>query len=272
MKNKYQFAYGLAAVLIVSTAVVAENQEEGAFVNRLENGEIYCISQHDFEKIQPNAWMEFMKKRGKTCTITKKDNPIPSIWRWEAECKLGNLAPKLYKFSFNRPGKLDNNVVLDSMISNANGEILSKRAFLGEYTGECQKDMAKLLIDTYLDLPIQKYEASSLNARESVAKDLIYCAMFLAGLSKIAEQDDVRSGFIDLGSTYRHEATKLLDYDESRVAQEGKLEYDNMLQYVNSAEAEDVLNLSRNPRCKAFLTDNLEQSISELVIERDKTR
>jgi hypothetical protein len=271
MKNKYQFAYGLAAALMVTTAVVAENQEEGAFANRLDNGKTSCISKHDLEKIQPNTWIEYMKKRGKTCTITKRDNPTPSMWRWEAECKLGNLAPKLYKFNFNRPGNQDNKVLLDSMISNANGEILLKEAFLGEYTGECEKDMEKLRIDTYLELPIHEYESSSLKARESVAGDLIYCGMFLSVLSKIVEPDDVRSAFIELGTVYLDEATKLLDYDEDRVAQDSRLEYDNMLPYVNSAEARDVVDISRNPRCKAFLSDNLEQSINELVIERDKT-
>lgn len=48
------------------------------------------------------------------------------------------------------------------------------------------------------------------------------------------------------------------------------LNKDDMLQHINNHSAKDVLDISRNARCKVYLVNNLEQIVNKLVFERDR--
>ncbi len=234
----------------------AKDVKEGAFVNTFTDKKL-CFSKKDMNKMQLSTWLEFMKSRGHTCNVTESDDQ-----RWTALCDQNE-----YKLAFNTFG---NRLLMDCKVSDSAGKIMMKKAFLGEYAGACDNDTPKVAIEDYFDLPSSASDTASTHAKESVGKDLIYCANVYHALSTKVKASK-REALMQLGDAFMQEGYKLFGNHLKKAQNEVESTANSIAEKVVGATPEEMLKLSQSPKCKPFLKGDFDKNIDALIIKRDKT-
>ncbi len=242
-------------VMLMAQIVEAKSVEEGAFLNSFTD-EKFCFLKEDMGKMQLPVWLEYMKSRGHQCEVTESEGQ-----RWTALCE-----EKEYKLSFSNFG---NNLMMDCKISDGSGTIEMKKGFLGEYLGACQQGMPRVVIEEYFDLPSSASDTASVQAKESVGRDLIYCGNVYHALStKVVASK--REALMQLGDAFSQEGGKLFGSNIDKARKEMETSANTVANEVVGASPEKMLALSQSEQCKPFLQGDFDKAVSRLIVERDK--
>jgi hypothetical protein len=219
--------------------------EGGAFANSLMNEETVCFSKSDLDDMQPDIWLEQMKKRSKDCRITDSEPPLPSSTRWKAHCTDMHGTTHDYEFSVSLPGEQFDRLIISSKITNEAGKLALKKGFMGEYKGNCQSDMKPFAIWDYFDLPDHR-------VMESVVRDLLYCGAIFTGIStKLKAPKGI--SVLEIGQSLTASAAYVLPHDPEFIQQEMKSAADRAASEIAGADNEEMLQLIQSPKCQPYL-------------------
>lgn len=171
---------GLSALALASHA--APGFREGAYAQAPGTAAV-CVSRRQMDKLTAQAWKPAMKQRGMDCTVTESAKPMVGHETWKATCTdpRSKGAQHLYQFTVHADSE---QVVIDSRMADAAGDLKMKNAFLGTYQGACTASMPPLDEWAYLDGTYgMGAPAQEEGARKAVAIELIRCGNVFNGLS-----------------------------------------------------------------------------------------
>ncbi len=172
---------GLSALAVASHA--APGFREGAYAEAPGGTAAVCITRKQMGQLTAQAWKPAMKQRGMDCTITESAKPMVGHETWKAACTdpRNKDAQHLYQFTVHADSE---QIVIDSRMANAAGELAMKNAFLGTYQGACTASTPPLDEWVYLDGTYgMGAPAQADGARKAVAIELIRCGNVFNGLS-----------------------------------------------------------------------------------------
>lgn len=185
----------LSALAFASHA--APGFREGAYAEAPGNTAAVCVTRKQMGNLTAQAWKPAMKQRGMDCTITESAKPMAGHETWKAACTdpRGKGTQHLYQFTVHANSE---QVVIDSRMADAAGDLKMKHAFMGTYQGACTASTPPLDEWVYLDGTYGLgTPAQADGARKAVAVELIRCGNVFNGLSLTvakARQADMRTG------------------------------------------------------------------------------
>lgn len=171
---------GLSALALASHA--APGFREGAYA-QAPGAATVCLSRKQMDHLTAQAWKPAMKQRGMDCSITESAKPMAGHETWKAACTdpRSKDVQHLYQFTVHASSE---QVVIDSRMADAAGDLKMKNAFLGTYQGACTASTPPLDEWAYLDgTHGVGAPAQSDGARKAVAIELIRCGNVFNGLS-----------------------------------------------------------------------------------------
>jgi hypothetical protein len=238
----------------------AAPSDGGAFTNIISNDEAVCFSKTHFNDMQSGVWLEQMKRRGKDCRITQPKNASASMQHWKASCTSTQGTVHDYEFSVSLPGQKFDRLTISSKITDDAGELVSKRAFMGEYQGDCQSGMNQFAIWNYFDLPDP-------HVMESIALDLLYCGAIYSGISTQLKEPK-RSSILEIGQSLTTSAADVLPHDPAFLKQAMTSAADQAAGEIVGADKEKLLQLIQSPVCQPFLEPN---GVTAVITQRNAT-
>lgn len=191
---------GLAAAAVAAQA--ATGLREGAYADALGSTPVVCVTAQQAASLGARAWKTAMQQRGMECSVSDAAQPLPGLESWKASC--ANPAPGsasgpwLYQFTVRATPE---QLLIDSRMTTAAGELAMKKAFDGTYQGACAAGMPTLDVWAYLDGAHGATTQGDAGARKAVAMDLIRCGNVFNGLSLTvakARQEGMRSAAASL--------------------------------------------------------------------------
>jgi hypothetical protein len=270
MKHNKRIEYRFLVTMLVANSALAEPHEEGAFKGSLGDDRTVCFSRQTFARMKTDSWLEYMQSLGNSCTVEESDDALPSRWSLKAHCQNGGAVSHEYQLSFSGFGQTEKKIMFDSKITDNEGNIVLKRAFLGDYTGPCQGDIPNFPIEEYFDLPSRQYEKVSSQASISVANDLFYCGAVFNELSMLVNPEKSEA-LLQLGTAFNQEAKKLVKDDTQHILKEISLAAQNVAEELKGASAKEMVQLSKSERCAPFMKGDFEESVDRLLLEREQT-
>ena len=171
---------GLSALALTSHA--APGFREGAYAQAPGTAAV-CVSRKQMDKLSAPIWKLAMKERGMDCTVTESAKPMVGHETWKAACTdpRSKDARHLYQFTVHANSE---QIVIDSRMEDAAGDLKMKNAFLGTHQGACTANMPPLDEWAYLDGTYgMGAPAQADGARKAVAVELIRCGNVFNGLS-----------------------------------------------------------------------------------------
>lgn len=171
---------GLSAFALASHA--APGFREGAYAQEPGTAAV-CVSRKQMDQLTAQAWRPAMKQRGMDCTVTESAKPMAGHETWKAACTDPHSkdVQHLYQFTVHASSE---QLVIDSRMANAAGDLVMKNAFLGTYQGACTASTPPLDEWVYLDgTHGTGAPAQADGARKAVAIELIRCGNVFNGLS-----------------------------------------------------------------------------------------
>lgn len=172
---------GLSVLAFASHA--APGFREGAYAEAPGSTAAVCVTRKQMGNLTAQAWKPAMKQRGMDCTITESAKPMVGHETWKASCAdpRGQGTQHLYQFTVHASSE---QVVIDSRMADAAGDLKMKNAFMGAYQGACTANTPPLDEWVYLDGTYgMGAPAQADGARKAVAIELIRCGNVFNGLS-----------------------------------------------------------------------------------------
>lgn len=186
---------GLSALAFASHA--APGFREGAYAETPGSTAAVCVTRKQMGNLTALAWKSAMKQRGMDCTITESAKPLVGHETWKASCADPRSRGALHLYQFTVHANSEQ-VVIDSRMADAAGDLKMKNAFMGAYQGACTASTPPLDEWVYLDGTYgMGAPAQADGARKAVAIELIRCGNVFNGLSLTvtkARQADMRTG------------------------------------------------------------------------------
>ena len=238
----------LGLILSAIGAAHAAPVDGSAFADSLQGGKTICLSKADLATLKTKEWLAAIQKRGKSCHITLSESPLPTYWTWQADCTDNRGATYHHRHSVTLPGITGNKLIIDARISDAAGNLKSKKAFFGEAQGACADDNARFAYWDYFDLPDRR-------ALESVARDLLYCGTLYSGLAlrvPAAKRDAVAG----IGKSFIASAATVLPDDQEFLNRELAPISDRVAEELVGANGEKLGQLAQSGHCAAYLKDD----------------
>ena len=130
----------------------AAPMQGGAYDDFFQPDVITCIGAADMAQMTAERWQKEMQKRAKTCQITQSDNPMPGLRRWSATCADAHSHSWVYSFTVNTSANGET-LLIDSRITDAAGNLESKKAFQGKRQGACNAAATPFRLWDYFDTP-----------------------------------------------------------------------------------------------------------------------
>lgn len=152
----------------------------GAYADAFGSGPSVCVTSQHLASLTLPAWQRSMQQAGLDCTVSESERPLPGYETWKASCVgrgEGASTAQAHKFSVSAVG---DRLIVDSAVTDAAGNLVSKNAFAGVYQGACAPDTPPFDVQAYLGSGESPRQAE---ARKALAVDLIRCANVFNGLS-----------------------------------------------------------------------------------------